>query len=376
MTNKKNNTDPIRGRGRPPLPPKKEFVLEESLSPAAMMEASKNSFPPTSSYSLNPEAEPNLDSGLTPSPVVDAPPTIDDFEKEEPPQRGNSFRMVTNEHKKYIRRYMNTISVDRLAEKTGLTAKMIMGAIQEIQRNAKREADELKNREIINNLMNKAFFSQLKRQFSSNEMEFFKREWVDCINQFNSDLLPTEESELKDMIVFEIMKHQALQRNMDLKLKYEQLNRTLAKVEAMTVPDFNLLTQIRTQMEICERQSSQNMSHFKDLTQKSMVARESLAASRQQRINVIQDARANFTEWLRAIQEHEIRTKIAREMELLKMAVNKEEGRLGSFTVFPDQKVDIALLNSETVFDKQFDENQRSIDKRPTSEDLLDDNEN
>lgn len=307
------------------------------------------------------------------APVAAAPavsrPTLEAFveppEPPEPTERPGPGRAVgmTTAQKDFIRKNIGSHSIDDIAKALGVSIKAVMSCVDRIRRQIKLETEQRRDSNIREDLLAKPFYPILKRQFNSVDLEFFTREWIATIKQFNEDLYPTEEAELKDMIVLEIMKNHALQTNMDLKQRKDILGRSLARAEAESQLDMGVITNIKVEIQRAEESSKQNLAHFKDLTEKSKRAREALSASRQQRVTKIQDAKANFTEWLRAIYDNENRERVAREMELMKMALHREEERLGSFTEFADKKIDIPLLNSETVALKEFAED---IDDRPS----------
>lgn len=281
------------------------------------------------------------------------------------------WNTATVEEREYVRQNMMTMTVEAMATHLNLDLKMVNYIIEKIRIEERRALEDKKNVEIIDSLTCKPFYAQLRRQFSKEEIDFFKYEWVQTIRQFNEDLLPTEENELKDMIILEIMKGQALRKNLELKKRKDVLQVSLTQSQILNQPTTEnriLQGELRTEIENCIKMEQDNMRHFKELTEKSAAMRKALSASRQQRVTRIMNARANFSEWIRAIQDNENRSRVAREMELMKMSLQKEEERLGKFVKFADKKMDVPLLNSDTAFDKEFEDNYEDLTVDPPEE--------
>ena len=269
---------------------------------------------------------------------------------------------LTPEQIAYIEEQAQSQSVNEIAEHLNVKVNRVISVIQKKRNVLKQDGERRRDNQIMAELVSRPFYSGLKKQFSATELDYFNQEWISTVKQFNSDLLPTEETELKDLLILEIMKDQALAQNMQLKSRRETLLKSLSRVEATMVNGVfdrdtqNLLNQIKSEIDRCEQKMNVNLENFKTLTNKSTESRKALAASRSQRITKIQNAKTNFTEWLRAIQDHETRKIIGKEMQTMKLAMENETGRLGEFHNFADGKPEIPLLSSETLADKDLDQ--------------------
>ena len=56
-------------------------------------------------------------------------------------------------------------------------------------------------------LKTKTFYKNLKQQLTSQELDYFVDHWIDLVKQFNGDLAPSEEMELKELLILEILKN-------------------------------------------------------------------------------------------------------------------------------------------------------------------------
>lgn len=200
-------------------------------------------------------------------------------------------------------------------------------------------------------LKKKAFYPQIKQQLSYDELVYFEEMWVNSLEQFDLDIRPTEELQLKRLILLDIQADriniQKKEQTEDLAQKQQILNRELGLDQSERDRD-----QIAVlQAEIAAiRASLQNFSReAKDLISESKHIQKDLKATRDQRADTIDDSKINFTSWIKLVQDSKFRRGVSAEMEVLKLSTQKAKERLGEYVEFADGTVDRQLINHETV---------------------------
>jgi hypothetical protein len=202
------------------------------------------------------------------------------------------------------------------------------------------------------NLVSRPYWTELKQQFTDEELDLFKYHWVRIISQFKDDVIPTEELQVVDLIKMDILMNRALKGN---KENLEQI-RTLEQLisfERGRDPDqqnkeelFNLERQVAS---LKASQESLNKDYRELQTKKNSMLKD-MKATREQRVKRLEDSKTNFVSWMtHLITNPEIVMEYGREMEKMRLAMEKEKERLSQFHKYTDDTVDQPFLTPETV---------------------------
>jgi hypothetical protein len=200
-------------------------------------------------------------------------------------------------------------------------------------------------------LKKKAFYSQVKQQLSHDELLYFEEMWVNSLEQFDLDIRPTEELQLKRLILLDIQADriniQKKEQAEDLARKQQLLNREMGL--AANERDREQIAVIQSEIAAI-RSALQNFSReAKDLISESKHIQKDLKATRDQRADTIDDSKINFTSWIKVVQDAKFRRGVSAEMEVLKMSTQNAKNKLGEYVEFADGTVDRQLINYETV---------------------------
>lgn len=207
-------------------------------------------------------------------------------------------------------------------------------------------------------LRGKAFYPQIKQQLSKDELNYFEEMWVNSLEQFDLDIRPTEELQLKRLILLDIQADriniQKKEQTEDLSKKQQILNRELGL--AADERDRDQIAVLQGEIAAI-RASLQNFSReAKDLISESKHIQKDLKATRDQRADTIDDSKINFTSWIKLVQDSKFRRGVSAEMEVLKISTKKAKERLGEYVEFADGTVDRQLINHETVVGEDNEE--------------------
>ena len=91
--------------------------------------------------------------------------------------------------------------------------------------------------------------------------------------------------------------------------------------------------------------------HEKLLTKKEKYLKD-LKGTREQRKRVADDAKTNFSMWMRELDTLEMKEKEGFDLMAQSVAADKAEARMSDYHKFEDGEVDRPLLNSDTIGDE------------------------
>jgi hypothetical protein len=201
-------------------------------------------------------------------------------------------------------------------------------------------------------LEDRPYWTNIKEQFTEAELELFRYHWSRIISQFKDDVIPTEEVQVVDLIKLDLLMNRSLSSSKD----------NLEQVRALEV----LIAEERNRAEDQDRDQLFNMERqaaslkastealgrdYRDLQDKKNKMLKEMKATREQRVKRLEDSNQSFTGWLSfLISNPETMMDYGLEMEKMRLAMEKEKVRLGSFHKYDDGDVDRPFLNHETVF--------------------------
>lgn len=197
----------------------------------------------------------------------------------------------------------------------------------------------------------------LKEEFDTEEVRFFEHRYVKHIQQFKEDIMPTEETQIFNLIKFEILLHRNRKRTMKSHNDMERIQRGIDKIYKSCNNDLSKLTDAqRNFLDNMERhlasyREAQHAStkEYSDLQTKHAAILKDLKATREQRMQRIESNSSTFVELIKKLQDEEFREIKGREALIMEKAVEKEAKRLGGVHRYLDGKVDQPLLNADTV---------------------------
>ena len=190
---------------------------------------------------------------------------------------------------------------------------------------------------------------------SEHEIRFFEQNWIDFFKQFNEDVTHTEEMQILEVIRTEVLINRSMEDRQEIMENIETLNglidQEMSKPKDMQ--DTQALAMFQTQLgAMIGSKSSYINEHEKLLTKKERYLKD-LKGTREQRKRVADDAKTNFSMWMRQLDELETREAEGFDMAVQAIAADKARKRLSEFHEYEDGEVDQPLLNSETVIDEE-----------------------
>lgn len=200
-------------------------------------------------------------------------------------------------------------------------------------------------------------FARLSQEFTPEEMKFFEEEYLKYMTQFKGDVLPTEETQLFQVIKFDLLMSRNMISRQQATREGERLAEMLGKFldkfdndptgmrdedRAFVTAQENIIHGIRT--------AGLNMTgEYQKLHAEQVKLMNSLKGTRDQRIKDIESDKVSFVGLLKMLARQEVADREGRQMELMKMAAEKEYRRLGRLHTYADGQADSPILSADTI---------------------------
>lgn len=216
--------------------------------------------------------------------------------------------------------------------------------------------DEAESITIKQELKNSEKWKRLTQELTADEITFFEEEYVKLMTQFKGDVLATEEGQVFDAIKLEILKS----RNMIERRKARDDITRLEKMQEdflkrfsgpsdMSDEEKSLALNMESQIQAARSAEASRTNDYVKLQERLDALMRTMKATRDQRIKQIEQSKISFLGIIKALQDRDIQAAEGRQMELMKVATDKEYDRLGRPTQYDDNTQDSPILSSDTV---------------------------
>lgn len=254
---------------------------------------------------------------------------------------------LTIEDKQFIESNYDDIPTIEIASRLGKSVNDVTDYIH--QQMKTHTLEELS--EGLNVITKKPEWKLLRRQFTKDELQLFEYSYNRLIEQFNNDVLPTEEKQIFQAIELEIFMHQ---NKRNRKRSIEEIQRIELEIQSEKNKDdldYDRAKIDALQQQLAAYTSSQTSTsrEYNELSAKHGKIIETMKGTRDQRIKQLSDSKVNFLALLKALENDDFRKKQMVDMEIMRAAFDKEKDRLTSPHKYADENIDIPILTTETV---------------------------
>lgn len=255
---------------------------------------------------------------------------------------------MSGDDKAYIEQNAATMKVADIAANILRTEEAVKNYIIEKKLFSKeisvRDSEEL---ELIQHLHKFDWWPSIKEQLSEKESEFFESYWIRLYKQFDYDVLPSEESQIRKFITLEIMKDRCQKQIRSNLFVIEEMNKKYQEELNLDKDqrDKMILIDLREQLSDLKTLAPHLNKEFIDLCKVQEEAATKLSASRNDRVKNIQDATKNWTNILKMLEDSQTRYQVGKYMEIHRYARDKEMLRLTEYHKFVDDEYDRPMLS-------------------------------
>ncbi len=251
----------------------------------------------------------------------------------------------------YIRQNCFDLEVQEIADVLNRTSGPIQKFIDRENLKARNMTDD---EHLLVNLRDRYYFQELRKQFSKGELIFFEHQWIDYFKQFGEDVTHTEEMQILEVIRTEVLINRGMEDRQEVMKNIERLNKLIddeiRKPEAMQ--DTQAIASFQTQLGAAFASKSAYINeHEKLLTKKERLLKD-LKGTREQRKRNSEDAKTNFSAWLKQLDDPEARKRESVDMEVNRIAADKAIKDMSEYHTYEDGSVDQPFLNANTIKDE------------------------
>lgn len=194
-------------------------------------------------------------------------------------------------------------------------------------------------------LADKEFWPLLETQFTPPELDMFEYHWKNIFEQFDNDVLPTEELQIIDLIKFEIMMNRNLKEQKDatdsIRALEIKISRTKNKED---------LQELERQLLSFKTAQAPLTKSYLEIQEKKSRIFEGLKATRAARIQRIESKKESFSKWIEGLVENSKKRKeLGLLLEKFRLAMIDEEIRLAAYHKYEDSVVDQPLIDATTI---------------------------
>ena len=259
---------------------------------------------------------------------------------------------LSKKEMEFIRQNCFSLPLEQIAEVLNRTVAPVQKFVDKQNLKMRNMTD---NEHLLVQLRDRYYYKELQKQFTDAELIFFEHQHIDYFRQFSEDVTHTEEMEILEVIRTEVLINRGMEDRQEVIQNIDRLNRMIdtEMEKPMAMQDTVALASFQTQLGAAISSKSAYINeHEKLLTKKERLLKD-LKGTREQRKRNADDAKTNFTSWLRQLEDDKIRKDESFDMEVHRIAADKATDRLSEYHAFEDGVVDQPLLNSDTFLEEQ-----------------------
>ena len=259
---------------------------------------------------------------------------------------------LSNSEMDYIRQNCFDLSIEEIASVLNRTVGPVQKFIDKENLKARNMTDD---EHLLVHLRDRYYYHELKKQFSDGEIIFFEHQWIDYFKQFGEDVTHTEEMQILEVIRTEVLINRGMEDRQEVMKNIERLNKLIddeiRKPEVMQ--DTQAIASFQTQLGAAFASKSAYINeHEKLLTKKERLLKD-LKCTREQRKRNSEDAKTNFSAWLKQLDDPEVRKREGIDIEINRIAADKSIEEMSEYHTYEDGSVDQPFLNANTIKEEE-----------------------
>jgi len=202
----------------------------------------------------------------------------------------------------------------------------------------------------LNKLRTQPYYHEIKMQLDDHEVKYFEETWIKLVSQFKEDVLYSEELQIKQWIILEVIMNRSMKERRKLVQEIEAKEQEINCMENDGTPKDIISFEKQALNMIKSTARSYSDEHIK-LSDKIKDLQKELKMSREQRVKKATDDKSTFNSLLAQLDDREKRSRIGEEVELFKLAGDKAAEDLAKEYTYIDGTIDQPLLTPETLQD-------------------------
>ncbi len=261
---------------------------------------------------------------------------------------------LSKEEEFLIRQHAGKLTIQQLAELLNRTTEPVRRYIDENNiQCSEMTQEEIDTLALKTRLHSRPFWLEVMRQLEADkdELSYFEALWLELQKQFREDVTMSEEMQIKQYIVLEILMNRSMKER---KRHISDVDRLQKAVDAEydkkeDKRDAARLMNLETQLSYARNSiSSYTNEHTKLLKEATQISKD-LKANRDQRLKRIEEGKTSWVSLIRMFEDEKVRRKEGRTMELMKMAAEKQKRDLSQLHTYVDGSLSRPFLTPESI---------------------------
>jgi hypothetical protein len=270
---------------------------------------------------------------------------------------------LSTSEENFIREHASKMSIADIALQLNRTSEPVERFINEnsLASIDKVEGLDQEYEDLLASLKRKSYWKELENQLDKDELSYFAAMWVDFMMQFRQDVLASEEYQIKQLIILEILTNRLMRKRLMAKNDIERLSKALK--DEYDVPaatrDSGQIAMLEGQLSLAKTAESNMTNEQNKLAQDIKTLYKDLKATRDQRFNKVESGEKTFMTLLKDMYEEEVRRKEGEAAELMRIATQKKRLELEDYHTFGDNLLDMPFLTPEGVLRRKQEERKQ-----------------
>jgi len=257
----------------------------------------------------------------------------------------------------FIRENANKMTAEQMAVKLERSKEWVEEMIA-------GDGEASQAQEILMEFRQRIEYRSLQAKFTKDEIVLFEHKYVKMIQQFKKDVLYTEEAQIFMVITYELLIDKNLKKMKEIDEQIFRMGDELNEIYSNGEPEEEKEKQRRLAKIARLNETISNLRGVQARLDKTinefagniLKQWELIKGARKQRIDVIENSKKNLIDLLKSFENGKFRDDEGREMELVRIAAEREKKRLGQPHKFMDGIYDLPILSSDTLPSEQGEE--------------------
>lgn len=259
---------------------------------------------------------------------------------------------LSQREKEYIEKYCDGKTDQEIADKFRRPIDQITNyRVMFVGRGVDMSVSKAEEAKVRHELHDRPEWKYFTQQFTDDELSLFEYTYIKFMKQFKDDVLVTEEKQIFHAIELEIFLNRNKRERRRAIEEIEKMRKLIDQEMKKSGDDIdkNYVLSLETQLNASTASNYSRTIEYKTLLDKYESIMKILKATRDQRLDKIESSNQSFIGLLKSLEDSEIREQEGRQMELLRLSMEKEREKLSQYHEYIDKQVDRPLLNAETV---------------------------
>lgn len=207
------------------------------------------------------------------------------------------------------------------------------------------------------NLRRKPYWITLKQSFTDSELKLFIYDWKKIINQFQNEVMPTEELQILDLIkagIEQLRAEQERKRCLESLHHYDAMLTKLKKKECETpeeeIKNEKAIARAEKMYLMLQTSYKEYGARITECLQNKNKLMDALKATRAERLKKIESSNTSFTSWLQMIYSDKDKAReMSVQLEKMRLASNQALKELSEYHKYIDGQMDQPILTPEML---------------------------